>query len=608
MSESVGNALSYSLSIRVDRPIAACELTPYPFLTVKGGGLDNVTRNKILESRPHYFTCQWSRASKRPLCCNSQCPRRHSSSPSLWSRHARGGPTLRCAVCERNRVPRSESCFCSANCFKSAWSQHSTNKHTIINKSTYQTNEKLKLLADEDESTRDRSESEMVDETSYNQQVYENDVNVEWTIISKEKSYTPSLEDIGCVLRIEIYAYAVNDHVLLAGPVVVDTEPVLAAPDAPPKRQIVNIPSTLASASSASARFRVVSYNILSELYATKQAYPYCDQWMLSWPYRRHMLLQELSDCEGDIICLQEVQADHFELHLKPFFTNIGYECLYKQKSRESMGIYGKVDGCAMFWNRNKFSVIDNYTIDFNDLARREVDKMNLDEADIRKYITRLSRDNIAQVAFLEVLHTMSGQRQLICVANTHLYANYQRPDVKLWQTKTLLNEIQQLLLSRTVNSDIPLVLCGDFNSEPSSAVYELIVKGSIQQPRPEITDTSDNLTVVQNLHILSHRLDLTSAMTSCSGIGTEPAFTNYTANFKGTLDYIFYSHSRLRVLSVAIIPTEVDINKNCGVGMPAACYPSDHFMLCCDILLLNNNNTSRGRLNQNNMNNNRTK
>ena len=45
----------------------------------------------------------------------------------------------------------------------------------------------------------------------------------------------------------------------------------------------------------------------------------------------------------GDIVCLQEVQSDHYEQHLNPFMQTLGYEGIFKQKSRESMGVYGKV-------------------------------------------------------------------------------------------------------------------------------------------------------------------------------------------------------------------------------------------------------------------------
>lgn len=55
------------------------------------------------------------------------------------------------------------------------------------------------------------------------------------------------------------------------------------------------------------------------------------------------MIEQELEDAQGDIVCLQEVQADHYEQHINPFMQKLGYDGMFKQKSRESMGQYGKV-------------------------------------------------------------------------------------------------------------------------------------------------------------------------------------------------------------------------------------------------------------------------
>lgn len=65
--------------------------------------------------------------------------------------------------------------------------------------------------------------------------------------------------------------------------------------------------------------------------------------WNLSWPFRRKILFEELEDVQGDIVCLQEVQADHFEQDINPFMASLGYDGIYKTKSREYMGQYGKV-------------------------------------------------------------------------------------------------------------------------------------------------------------------------------------------------------------------------------------------------------------------------
>jgi CCR4-NOT transcription complex subunit 6 len=78
--------------------------------------------------------------------------------------------------------------------------------------------------------------------------------------------------------------------------------------------------------------------------YRYVQQYPYCDSWALSWPFRLSLLAQELEEAQGDIVCLQEVQADHYESSIQPMMQGLGYDGIFKQKSRESMGQYGKVN------------------------------------------------------------------------------------------------------------------------------------------------------------------------------------------------------------------------------------------------------------------------
>merc|ERR1712176_456542 len=128
-----------------------------------------------------------------------------------------------------------------------------------------------------------------------------------------------------------------------------------------------------------------------------------------------------------------------------------------------------------------------------------------------------------------------------ICIANTHVYWDPQFTDVKIWQSWILCEEI-----SRALGRDLPLILCGDFNSEPKSAVYEYLTKG-----RGEST-TYDELVKEYELSKgcllpprdnLRHRLGLKSHY---NHNGKEPNYTNYTRHYKGTLDYVLYSSKSL--------------------------------------------------------------
>jgi CCR4-NOT transcription complex subunit 6 len=242
------------------------------------------------------------------------------------------------------------------------------------------------------------------------------------------------------------------------------------------------------------------------------------------------------------------------------------------------------VDGCATFWKLAKFSMTENYTIEFNDLARQYISEMGVDQHEERKLINRLMKDNVAQVTVLEVIpkHGVRPPRQLshLCIVNTHLYSNVKRPDVKLWQTMMLANELQQFAMQR----DLALIICGDFNSEPESAVHELLTEGSLQRLHPELTDDDDNVEILPDPSEMYHNLDLASAMQTA--IGQEPPYTNYTKDWQGTLDYILFSPMRIRLMSAAAIPTQQEIVRESGEGLPSSVYPSDHLMMAVDVAL----------------------
>ena len=53
------------------------------------------------------------------------------------------------------------------------------------------------------------------------------------------------------------------------------------------------------------------------------------------------------------------------------------------------------------------------------------------------------------------------GSGSSLCVANTHIHANTELNDVKLWQVHTLLKGLEKIAAS----AEIPMVVCGDFNS-----------------------------------------------------------------------------------------------------------------------------------------------
>lgn len=73
----------------------------------------------------------------------------------------------------------------------------------------------------------------------------------------------------------------------------------------------------------------------------------------------------------------------------------------------------------------------------------------------------------------------------------------------------------------------------------------------------------------------LRHNLSLGSAC------GT-PDYTNYTEEFNGCLDYVFYSKNLLEVTDIVPMPSHERVIEH--VGLPSEYFPSDHIALVCTL------------------------
>lgn len=139
-----------------------------------------------------------------------------------------------------------------------------------------------------------------------------------------------------------------------------------------------------------------------------------------------------------------------------------------------------------------------------------------------------------------------------LCVATTHLKARKGAllAALRNEQGKDLLDFISRYSEGRAV------ILCGDFNAEPSEPVYSTLT-----------TDMS---------------LRLSSAYATATG---EPPYTTWKIRQEGeichTIDYIFYSKNKMRVADVLEFPTGNEVGKD---RCPSLSYPSDHFSLVSDL------------------------
>ncbi|XP_053311510.1 nocturnin isoform X2 [Spea bombifrons] len=303
----------------------------------------------------------------------------------------------------------------------------------------------------------------------------------------------------------------------------------VALQDRPPRlhREFVVL-----SDDSRNQSFRVMQWNILAQaLGEGKDNFIKCPMEALKWEERKYLILEEILSYRPDVLCLQEV--DHFFDTFQPILSRLGYQCTFLAKPWSpclDVEHNNGPDGCALFYLQDRFQQVSSAKI---------------------RLSARTLKTN--QVAIAETLRC-NDTGKLLCFAVTHLKARSGWERFRLAQGSDLLRNLESI----TQGSTIPLIICGDFNAEPTEEVYK---------------------------RFASSGLNLNSAYKVLSEDGeSEPPYTTWKIRPSGeccnTLDYIWYSHHALKVNSALSLLTEEQIGPN---RLPSFNYPSDHLSLVCD-------------------------
>lgn len=532
---------------------------------------------------------------------------------AVCSVHPSEQATLQCLGCVKAKIPVAKSYHCSPKCFSDAWQHHRVLHERATSAINDNGNEEEELFGRFNSTGSGGINTSLPGSASspsltngstpvYPVAVTQRSGSESWFEVGRYKTYTPSADDIGHVLKFECVVVDIETKLPVGHVSTLMTSRVIPAPSPSPRRLIpvngVDAMGHLDSDGRISpfGTFTVLSYNILSDVYASSELYSYCPSWALSWPYRRQNLLREIVGYRADIVCLQEVQNDHFEEFFAPELDKHGYQALYKRKTAEVFnGNIYTIDGCATFFRRDRFSHVKKYEVEFNKAAQSLTDAL-VPTSQKKTALSRLVKDNVALIAVLEAKFSNQGadnpgKRQLLCVANTHVNVHQDLKDVKLWQVHTLLKGLEKI----AVSADIPMLVCGDFNSVPGSAPHALLAMGKVDQMHPDLT--IDPLGILRPANKLTHHLALVSAYSSFARMGSglaseqhrrrmdpttnEPLFTNCTRDFIGTLDYIFYTADCLTVESLLELLDEDSLRKD--TALPSPEWSSDHIALLAE-------------------------
>ncbi|KAK9120346.1 hypothetical protein Syun_017963 [Stephania yunnanensis] len=323
-----------------------------------------------------------------------------------------------------------------------------------------------------------------------------------------------------------------------------------------------------------SINIRVVSYNILAQVFVKSSNFPHSPPPCLRWKARSQAVLTVLKSVEADFLCLQEV--DEYDTFYKRNMEENGYSSTYIKRNGQ------KQDGCGIFYKHNFAELVLEEKIEFNDLADliqdgnsssvNEQDDSSVDTApdkplknasriqgDPSDPRVRLKRDCVGIMAAFKLKDT---SQQLVILANTHIYWDPEWADVKLAQAKYLLLRLAQFkaIVSNKFDCTPSVIVCGDFNSTPGDKVYQYLVEGdsSSSQTQDDSKDVSISLRSVYAV------------------LGGEPTFTNCTPDFTNTLDYIFFSPSG-QLKPVGFIELPALESSDLAGGLPNSHYPSDH-------------------------------
>ncbi|CAL0326668.1 unnamed protein product [Lupinus luteus] len=572
-----------------DIPVIGCELTPYVLLRRSD---NNFTTDDVPETAPlegHFLIYKWYRVQS-------------DKKIAICSVHPSELATLQCIGCVKAKIPVAKSYHCTPKCFSDAWHHHRVLHDRAASAVNENGNEEEEVFGRFNNSGSSASLTNGSAPT-YPAAVTQRNGGETWFEVGRSKTYTPTADDIGHVLKFECVVVDAGTKLPVGYANSLLTSRVIPAPSPSPRRMITVDGMGHLDADgriTSSGTFTVLSYNILSDACASKNdLYSYCPSWALSWPYRRQNLLREIVGYCADIICLQEIQSDHYEEFFAPELDKHGYYGLYKKKTNEVYnGNPNAIDGCATFFRRDRFSHVKKYEVEFNKAAQSLTDAIippNLQKT----ALNRLVKDNVALILVLEAKVNNQpvdspGKRQLLCVANTHINVPQDLKDVKLWQVHTLLKGLEKIAAS----ADIPMLVCGDFNSVPESAPHALLAMGKVDPSHPDLA--VDPLNILHPLNRLAHQLPLVSAYSSfarTAGLGfeqhkrrldsttNEPLFTHFTRDFIGSLDYIFYTADSLVVESLLELLDEESLRKD--TALPSPEWSSDHIALlaefrCC--------------------------
>ncbi|KMQ88325.1 2 -phosphodiesterase 12-like protein [Lasius niger] len=282
----------------------------------------------------------------------------------------------------------------------------------------------------------------------------------------------------------------------------------------------------------------------------------------------RHQFTKHKLLGRSDIICLQEVDRSMYEYDLLPSLYMLNYDGVFVTKNEIS-------EGLATFFNQERFEKLG---FEFSVMAQNtDFPKFAAIWSKINNYKMKerfFNRNTTIQVT---TLRSKENQSEILIIGNTHLYFKPDADHIRLLQgyyAITYVHEVARKIREENPECNVSVIFCGDFNSTPECGIYQLMTENYVPETCEDWRSNAEE--AIENV-------SLTQDLCMSSACGT-PEYTNYTPEFSGCLDYIFYERDKFEVEQIIPMPSKEELTLH--TGLPSVVFPSDHISLCADLKL----------------------
>ena len=344
----------------------------------------------------------------------------------------------------------------------------------------------------------------------------------EWQTIARGLRYVPTAEDVGCELRLTATPPApaslvANAAAAAAASLTIGTSSATDTPSPPPPpaaaappclealRQQLLLEPTAASlprphlreriAALEAARasrvgdtdgggFRVLSYNLLADAHRHRWDDPrdgihtYCAPALTAAARRLPRLLEEVLAFRADVLCLQEVDRNWWEVFWRPQLEDAGFSAHFSNKRNKD-----SQEGVAVAVRTSALELLELREMP---LSLRSPPAL-LAPLLAAQPGTAAGVAALPSVGQLVLLREARGARRQLLLAHTHLYFANPAVHVRLLQTAALLHAAtawrEELSAAGGAAAGVPppaLLFAGDLNSDATDGALHLLLRGGV--------------------------------------------------------------------------------------------------------------------------------